>query len=95
LDLLKKLSRLKSVQILSETAFTFDTIMLFFVSIDADPAGDHEGFQFYLAQQDHAYKFSDSEEAELDNEIRRRFGGRFFISYQTDPDDLHESDFSD
>jgi len=95
LKLLGSLPRLKSVQILSETAFSMDTFTNFFNMIEAQPEADHEGFQFYLAQQDSAYKFSDEQEAWLDNEIRRRFGGRFFISYQADPDDLHESDFSD
>ncbi|KAK0623502.1 hypothetical protein B0T14DRAFT_428525 [Immersiella caudata] len=95
LNLLKRLSHLKSVQIISETAFSVATIQEFLSTIDDPGFTDHGGFQFYLAQQEHASRFSDRQEEELDNEIRKRFGGRFFVSYQADPDDLHESDFSD
>jgi hypothetical protein len=95
LNLLKCLSHLKSVQIVSETAFSVATIQDFLSAIDDPEFADHAGFQFYLAQQEHASRFSDCQEEELDNEIRKRFGGRFFVSYQADPDDLHESDFSD
>ncbi|KAK0646556.1 hypothetical protein B0T16DRAFT_458462 [Cercophora newfieldiana] len=95
LDILKGLSYLKSIQIVSETTYEMDTIIDFLDALEADPAGDHEGFQLYMAQQEYAYRFTDTQEVVIDTEIKRRFGGRFTVNYTADPEELHESDFSD
>lgn len=91
---LMSLTRLKAFTVFGPSSFTFDGILEFLNNLDSN-SGDHEGFQLYLGDQIFEYKFTPDEEKMLQDEIQRRFGGKLDITYRADPDELHESDFSD
>ncbi|KAK3322243.1 hypothetical protein B0H66DRAFT_638709 [Apodospora peruviana] len=92
---LSTLSFLKSLTVFGPSDFTFDGIMEFFDNLGSDLDARHEGFQLYVANQNSEFKFSAAEEVMLADEIRIRFNGKVDINYRADPDELHESDFSD
>lgn len=90
------LPRLKAFTVFGPSSFTFDGILEFLGDLDSGGGGrNHEGFQLYLGDQIFEYKFTPDEESLLNHEMRRRFGGKLDITYRADPDELHESDFSD
>jgi hypothetical protein len=90
-----KLSKLKSLNIYGPSIISPDALLDFLDRIGADPDGEHEGLQVYIANQNYDFKFTDQEEVRLGTEFYNRFKGRFDINYRADPDELHESDFSD
>jgi hypothetical protein len=65
------------------------------VSGDSHGSHPHDGVRIYIMRQVGEHKFSDQEERLLTVETDRRLGGRIEITYEGDPDELHESDFSD
>ncbi|KAK0711368.1 hypothetical protein B0H67DRAFT_602166 [Lasiosphaeris hirsuta] len=95
LPLLARLSHLKYVNVFGPSWFSVPALVDFFVRLQADPAGQHEGLQLYVAHQNWEAKFLDSEEIMLATEIDRRFRGKFDVVYRAGPDELHEEDFSD
>ncbi|KAM7223712.1 hypothetical protein V8F06_000728 [Rhypophila decipiens] len=93
---LMNLSKLKAFTVFGPSSFTFDGILEFLNNLDSNSSsGDHEGFQLYLGDQIFEYKFTADEEKMLQAEMRQRFGGKLDITYRADPDELHESDFTD
>lgn len=92
---LLKLPQLKAFTVFGPSNFTFDGILDFLEALDSDPAGEHAGFQIYIGDQIWDSKFSQFEEDYLVEEMLLRFEGRIDITYRADPDELHESDFSD
>ncbi|KAK4123550.1 hypothetical protein N657DRAFT_573148 [Parathielavia appendiculata] len=90
-----KLSKLKSLNVYGSSIISPHVLMDFLDQLEADPDGEHEGLQVYIANQNYDFRFTDDEEAWLGTEFHNRFKGRFDINNQMDPDELHESDFSD
>ena len=90
-----QLSKLKSLSIYGPSAISPAQLLEFLHQIGADPKGEHEGLQVYVANQNYDRKFSTAEEVKVAAVLWDRFRGRFDINYRMDPDELHESDFSD
>ncbi|KAK4106363.1 hypothetical protein N658DRAFT_482253 [Parathielavia hyrcaniae] len=91
-----KLRKLKSISIDGPSIVSPHALLDFLDQLEAAPdGGEHEGLQMYIANQNYDFRFTDEEEAQFVTEFRNRFNGRFDINNQTDPDELHESDFSD
>ncbi|KAK1751603.1 hypothetical protein QBC47DRAFT_390520 [Echria macrotheca] len=95
LQLLCTLPRLKFLHIMSSTAFTYWQLLAFVQTLRDDAQGDHGGFHLALDGQLWEYRFSPVDEATIRDTIREAFGGGFEVLVQGDPDELHESDFSD
>jgi hypothetical protein len=89
------LSKLKSLSIYGPSIISSDALWDFLDQLGADPDGEHEGLQVDIANQNWDFKFTEQERGRLWNEFYDRFKGRFDINYRLDPDELHESDFSD
>ena len=89
------LPRLKAFTVFGPSSFSFQGILDFLGDLASDPSGQHEGFQLYLGDQVFESKFTPDEEKFLNDEMRLRFGGKLDVTYRADPDELHESDFSD
>ncbi|GAB1320381.1 hypothetical protein MFIFM68171_10591 [Madurella fahalii] len=92
---LSRLSRLNSLNIFNPSNISAGALLRFLDEIGQDPAGRHEGLQVYIANQNAEFRFSDEEEAMVASTLSACFKGRFEINYRQDPDELHESDFSD
>lgn len=92
---LARLRFLKTLNINALSTFTFSGILQFISDMRYDEAGSHGGIRVYIMRQFGENKLTDREEKTLSDEMMRRFGGRFEITYDADPDELHESDFSD
>ena len=74
--------------------FTFDGILSFIERLATDYEG-HKGFGLFIMSQTGLGKLSPDEEETLSQRIAAAVGGRFEILYYGDPDEEHESDFSD
>jgi hypothetical protein len=92
---LARLRALKTLNINALSCFTFAGILQFISDMRYDEGSNHEGLRIYIMRQFAENKLSDHEERTLTDEVARRFRGKFEITYDADPDDLHESDFSD
>lgn len=92
---LSRLSKLKSLSIFNPSNISASALLRFLREIGQSPAGHHEGLQVYIANQNAEFRFSDKEEAMVAGTMLAYFKGRFEINYRQDPDELHESDFSD
>ncbi len=90
-----QLSKLKSLSIYGPSAISSAELLEFLDQFGADPKGEHEGLQVYVANQNYDCKFSTAEEVKVATVLWDRFRGKFDINYRMDPDELHESDFSD
>lgn len=86
---------LKTLNINALSYFTFTGILKFISDLRFDEKASHDGLRIYIMRQFGDHKLSDAEERMLTDEVARRFKGRFEITYEGDPDELHESDFSD
>lgn len=90
-----RLSKLKSLTIYGPSVFSPDVLLDFIDHFGADPNGEHEGLQIYVTSQNYDRKFTPEQEARIATALFEQFRGRFDINYRQDPDELHESDFSD
>lgn len=87
--------RLKTLNVNAVSHFTFEGILRFIDDLQLDPGASHDGLRIYIMRQFGEHKISNEEERILADEVARSFEGRFEITYEADPDELHESDFSD
>lgn len=92
---LSRLSKLKSLNIFGPSVISPDVVLEFLEKLAADPKGKHDGLQVWISNQNYDSKFTDEEEAKVTSALWDLFRGRFDINYRLDPDELHESDFSD
>ncbi|KAL2017145.1 hypothetical protein VTK56DRAFT_2567 [Thermocarpiscus australiensis] len=92
---LRRLPKLRSVNVFGPSSISTGGLLSFLDDIERDPEGAHEGLMFYIANQNWDSKFSEEEELTMGRVFSERFRGRFDINYRQDPDELHESDFSD
>jgi hypothetical protein len=92
---LMRLSKLKALSIYGPSVFSPDVLLDFIDHFGADPNGEHEGLQVYITSQNYDKKFTPEQEARIATALWDQFRGRFDINYRQDPDELHESDFSD
>jgi hypothetical protein len=92
---ISRLSKLKSLNVFGPSIISADVLLEFLEKLAADPEGMHEGLQVWISNQNYDSKFTDEEEAKVATVLWDLFRGRFDINYRLDPDELHESDFSD
>ena len=87
---------LKDVNILGTSFFTHDALHSFIRGLASHPNASvaHAGMSLFITQHGEG-KFSKAEETELEQEMWEKFRGRIDIGYVADPDEDHESDFSD
>ena len=93
---LARLPQLRNLNVLASSNFSFAGLVSFIHDLarHPDPASNHDGLSILITQLGEV-KFSDAEEQYLASEIRNALMGRIDIGYVADPDELHESDFSD
>ena len=95
---LARLPQLRNLNVLASSNFSFGGLVSFIHELahPPDPAAahNHEGLSILITQLGES-KFSESQEQYLASEIRNALMGRIDIGYVADPDELHESDFSD
>jgi hypothetical protein len=89
------LSKLWSLSIDGPSTISPDALLDFLNQIGADPEGDHGGMQVSITNQNFDCKFTQVEEAKVGTLLWDRFRGSFDINYRMDPEEPHESDFSD
>ncbi|KAL2136120.1 hypothetical protein VTI74DRAFT_5343 [Chaetomium olivicolor] len=92
---LSQLSKLRTLNILGPSLISPRVAMDFVEKMGQDEEGEHEGLHVYVSNQLWDSKFTGLEEAKVATAFWDRFRGRFEINYRADPDELHESDFSD
>lgn len=92
---LSRLSNLQGLIIFSPSTISAAALLRFLDEIGQDGAGSHEGLHIYVANQEAEFAFSDEEVFKVATRLSERFRGQFEIGYQSHPDELHESDFSD
>ncbi|KAL1874377.1 hypothetical protein VTK73DRAFT_403 [Phialemonium thermophilum] len=90
---LSRMRHLKSLNINAPSNVSFKGLLQFFHNLQHDGSVHHNGIRIYFMGQ-YGVKFTNSEEALL-GDLAARLGGRIDITYEADPDELHESDFSD
>ena len=94
---LARLPQLRNLNVLASSSFSFAGLVAFIHELARhpdDPARNHDGLSILITQLGES-KFSDAEEQYLAAELRDALMGRIDIGYVADPDELHESDFSD
>ncbi|KAK3379752.1 hypothetical protein B0T24DRAFT_167500 [Lasiosphaeria ovina] len=97
-DFLKPLSsllHLKQLFVFGFSIFSFEGLLNFLARLSIDGRENHEGLQISIENQAWDVMLSEKEERWLTRDIEEFFGGRLDIIYRNDPDELHESDFSD
>ncbi|KAI1465239.1 uncharacterized protein F4812DRAFT_466681 [Daldinia caldariorum] len=89
---LSNIPKLKVLCINSITRFSFDALYEFGYALMIP---DRTGIKVDILNQLSEYKFSESEYDRLQNHFIKHPKGRLEIVYFMDPDELHETDFSD
>ncbi|KAL2201147.1 hypothetical protein P885DRAFT_26164 [Corynascus similis CBS 632.67] len=92
---ISRLSNLKSLNIYGPSIISFNMLLKSLENMAADPEGHHEGLQLYISDQNYDHKFTDQQEHKVASIMRDLFNGRFRVDHRQNPDELHESDFSD
>lgn len=92
---LATMQQLKLLNINATTGFTFHGLLMFFKNLGADPLGSHQGFSISVMRQTGTEKFSKAQERKLNEALAKHGGEKIEITYDADPDELNESDFSD
>ncbi|KAI2468599.1 hypothetical protein F4781DRAFT_397782 [Annulohypoxylon bovei var. microspora] len=92
LDPLSKLYQLKILSINALSAFSFDKLYEFAVELNTP---DRMGIRVDILNQLGELKFEDSDYAQLQQFFVDTLQGRIEMTYYMDPDELHETDFSD
>ncbi|KAH8909834.1 hypothetical protein BR93DRAFT_965911 [Coniochaeta sp. PMI_546] len=87
--------QLKTLNINATTAFSYQGLVALFENMAADPLGSHQGFSIHIMRQVGTEKFSQAQMKKLNAVLGKQFGGKMEITYDADPDELNESDFSD
>jgi len=92
---LANLHHLKTLNINATTAFSYDGLLALFENLGADPAAAHQGLSIHIMRQAGTEKFSQAQLTKLNGIVETLFGGKLEITYDRDPGELSESDFSD
>jgi hypothetical protein len=92
---LAAMHQLKTLNINATTAFTYHGLLALFENLTADPLGSHQGISIHIMRQSGTEKFSNAQMKRLNAALGKQLGGRMEITYDADPDELNESDFSD
>ncbi|KAK4252180.1 hypothetical protein C7999DRAFT_10283 [Corynascus novoguineensis] len=92
---MSRLSNLKSLNIYGPSIISFNMLLKSLENMAADPEGHHEGLQLYISDQNYDHKFTDQQEHKVASIMKDLFNGRFRVDHRQNPDELHESDFSD
>lgn len=87
--------QLKTLNINATTAFTYHGLLTLLENLGADPLGSHQGLSIHVMRQVGTQKFTPAQIRNLNANVGKRFGGRIEVTYDADPDELNESDFSD
>lgn len=94
LPVLAQLSHLKVLTVNGLSLFSFVGLHSFIQQLAMDEKASHANISISVADQTGA-KLSEDEEALVQMEVARLFNGRFEVTDRQDPDELHQSDFSD
>ncbi|KAK0736853.1 hypothetical protein B0T21DRAFT_286587 [Apiosordaria backusii] len=87
---------LKSLSIFGPSCVTGPSICRFIDLLSTrDSSEAHEGLQISISSQVWELQLGEEMEKTISEMIKEKFGGTFDITYRPDPDELHESDFSD
>ncbi|KAI1213161.1 uncharacterized protein F4807DRAFT_413091 [Annulohypoxylon truncatum] len=89
---LGRLSKLKVLSVNALSAFSFDGLYDFAAKLNTP---DHMGIRVDILNQVGELKFRESDFAQLQQYFMGTLQGRIEITYFMDPDELHETDFSD
>lgn len=92
---LAALHRLKTLNINATTAFSYEGLLALFEQLSADPLGSHQGLSIHVMRQSGIEKFSQVQMRKLNGIAEKQSGGRLEVTYDRDPEELSESDFSD
>ncbi|KAK5664355.1 hypothetical protein OQA88_578 [Cercophora sp. LCS_1] len=101
---LASLPKLKFLAITSQTDITFEQMTWFLDRLEGTeyndngielPPPDHKQIAIQLNNQEYGSSFTEEEYEELQERLKSRWGGWLTVNYMGDPDELHESDFSD
>ncbi|OIW33625.1 hypothetical protein CONLIGDRAFT_677392 [Coniochaeta ligniaria NRRL 30616] len=87
--------QLKTLTINATTAFTYQGLLALFENLGSDPLGSHQGLSIHIMRQVGTQKFSQAQVKKLNAALSKQLGGKMEITYDADPDELNESDFSD
>lgn len=93
LDTLAGLSYLKDLDINATSYFTFEGLKDFSLQLGAHP-GQHRGVRVEILMQSGGLKLSDEQQVWLSEYFSTVLEGIMSISYDRDPDEPHESDFT-
>jgi hypothetical protein len=92
---LATLHRLRTLNVNATTAFTYQGLQALLKGLAAHPSDSHQGLSMHIMRQVGTQKFTAAQTKKLGGMVEKLFGGRFEITYDRDPDELSESDFSD
>lgn len=92
---LATMHRLKTLNINATTAFSYEGLLALFEKLGADTLGSHQGLSIHVMRQAGTEKFSQAQMRKFNNIVEKQFGGKLEITYDRDPGELSESDFSD
>lgn len=103
-QLISSLLKLKTLTITSVTDISFEQMVDFLDRLHYDrsdenyekvPPPDHQGILITLANQEWRAGYTEEETEELQERLKKEWGGTLVVNYTGEPDELHEFDFSD
>ncbi|KAK4174010.1 hypothetical protein QBC36DRAFT_334604 [Triangularia setosa] len=91
------LPKLKSLTILGPSCITGEGLLRFMDMLRGhnDAREAHDGLRISILSQNWDDRLGEATERKVSDYIRRHYGGTFDITCLRDPDEMHESDFSD